>query len=256
MFRTAESDGRNASIQKNCRIPSERATEDRGGYLADEESRRVYSDLFKYRCTKERKYLKGHEDKEIYFNKLTLSGIKNNPGKVFVDGGAFDGDTVKAFMKAAGDQFGHIFAFETEEKNLKKLRAFVDQNKLAEKITVYPYALWSERTTLLVDDEKGMNQKVTEKGTHKIPADTIDHLLKNEKVSFIKMDIEGAEMEALKGAAEVIKANKPGLAISIYHKPNDFYEIPLYIMELVPEYRLYVRHHSCFFADTVLYAVI
>lgn len=108
----------------------------------------------------------------------------------------------------------------------------------------------------MADDEKGMNQKVTEKGTHKIPADTIDHLLKNEKVSFIKMDIEGAEMEALKGAAEVIKANKPGLAISIYHKPNDFYEIPLYIMALVPEYRLYVRHHSCFFADTVLYAVI
>ena len=72
----------------------------------------------------------------------------------------------------------------------------------------------------------------------------------------IKMDIEGSELEALKGSKKVIQRDKPRLAICIYHKPEDMTEIPLYIKELVPEYKLYIRHHSNAGTETVLYAVM
>lgn len=222
--------------------------------LADQESKQVYDDIFQYRCTKARKYLRGHVDKNIYFNKLTLSEQRNDK-EVLIDGGAFNGDTIKTFMKIVGKEFKHIFAFETEKGNVNKLKAFISKNNLEQMITIYPYALWSEKTTLYVNEEKGMNQRVVTEGEKRISSDKIDHLLKDEEITFIKMDIEGAELEALYGAQETIKRYKPKLAISIYHNPDDFYRIPLYIMSLVPEYQLYIRHHSCFFADTVLYAV-
>ena len=78
----------------------------------------------------------------------------------------------------------------------------------------------------------------------------------NNRVTFIKMDIEGSELEALKGAQQTIQRDRPKLAICIYHKPEDMTDIPLYIKSLVPEYRLYVRHHSNRCSETVLYAVM
>ena len=69
------------------------------------------------------------------------------------------------------------------------------------------------------------------------------------------MDVEGAELESLKGAQKVIQRDKPKLAICIYHKPEDMVEIPLYIKELIPEYKLYIRHHSNYIFETVLYAI-
>lgn len=91
-----------------------------------------------------------------------------------------------------------------------------------------------------------------------IPVTTIDNTIDPcDRVTMIKMDIEGSELEALKGAMETILRDKPKLAISIYHKMEDMWEIPLYIKELVPEYRFYIRHHnSGGFAESVLYAVM
>ena len=74
-------------------------------------------------------------------------------------------------------------------------------------------------------------------------------------MTFIKMDIEGAELEALKGSREIIQRYRPRLAISAYHKKEDLVELPLYIKELVPEYKLYIRHYSNAGVETVLYAV-
>ena len=91
----------------------------------------------------------------------------------------------------------------------------------------------------------------------KVPVVAIDRVVAEEdKVTFIKMDVEGAELESLKGAKETILRNKPKLAICIYHKPDDLIDIPLYINELVPEYKLYIRHHSNDRGETALYAVM
>ncbi len=83
----------------------------------------------------------------------------------------------------------------------------------------------------------------------------MDDVPECQDATFIKMDLEGSEMMALKGAEKIIKRNKPKLAICIYHSDQDMLEIIKYIHQLVPEYRLYIRHHSTSYIDTVLYAV-
>ena len=95
-----------------------------------------------------------------------------------------------------------------------------------------------------------------ENGKETIEAASIDQMCGLEKVTFIKMDIEGSEREALKGAERVILRDKPRLAICVYHKWEDLYEIPMMVKRMAPEYRLYLRHHSDTAMETVLYAVI
>ena len=122
-------------------------------------------------------------------------------------------------------------------------------------VEIIPFGLWNERTERKFLGKRGDWSRVQENGTEVVPVDTIDHVCASNKVTFIKMDIEGSELEALRGAAEVIRRDKPKLAISIYHRPTDYFEIPFYVKELVPEYRLYIRHHKMVYYDTVLYAV-
>lgn len=84
----------------------------------------------------------------------------------------------------------------------------------------------------------------------------LDDVLKGERVTFIKMDIEGSELAALKGAANTIRSQKPKLAICIYHSPQDMLNIPIYIKSLVPEYKIYIRHYTDMMLETVCYAVL
>ena len=84
----------------------------------------------------------------------------------------------------------------------------------------------------------------------------LDDFLKDENVSFIKADVEGSEMSMLRGAADIIRTKKPLLAICLYHKLSDYYEIPLFIKSLVPEYHFEIRHHSPIINETVLYCYI
>lgn len=89
-----------------------------------------------------------------------------------------------------------------------------------------------------------------------VKCDTLDRLLEGKKISFIKMDIEGAERRAVMGARDIIEKNKPVLAICIYHKPEDFFDIPLLIESLFPgEYKYFVRQYRYGHSETVLYAM-
>ena len=83
----------------------------------------------------------------------------------------------------------------------------------------------------------------------------LDEIVK-EKVTFLKMDIEGAEVEAIKGARNIIQSDKPRMAVCIYHKPNDLWEISLMIHEMVPEYKMYIRHMGIRCYGTILYAAL
>ena len=80
-------------------------------------------------------------------------------------------------------------------------------------------------------------------------------MVKNERVTFIKLDVEGAEYEALLGAQNTIKKNRPKLAISIYHKPQDIFELPELIMSIRDDYRMYLRHYQLSPNETILYCV-
>ena len=105
-----------------------------------------------------------------------------------------------------------------------------------------------------VSDEKVEVEYGVEK--HKGQTTTIDEDLKGKKVTFIKMDVETFELKALKGAKQIITEQKPKLCISAYHYLSDLWEVPRMIKKLVPEYRLYLRHHSPAVWDTDCYAYI
>ena len=101
----------------------------------------------------------------------------------------------------------------------------------------------------------GMWGKITEQGNLKIDVVALDTIFRNTQVDFIKMDIEGAEEAALLGAKEVIKRDMPLLEICVYHRWGDFWNLPLLIKQLHPEYAIYFRCYEDSFLDTVCCAV-
>ena len=188
--------------------------------------------------------------------------IKVEDGDYVIDGGACTGDSTLSFISKAKNK-GRIFAFEFLDENLEKFHINVGLNpKYNENITLIKKALWSDsKRTLyaapnysgtMVSDTKTDNP--TEREINCISIDDFVNENKIEKIDFIKMDIEGSELNALIGARETITKFRPKLAICIYHKNTDLWQIPRFIKELVPEYKLYINHYSINVCETVLYA--
>lgn len=172
-----------------------------------------------------------------------------------VDCGAYDGDTIdKIYCNYSVDNtyvFEKYYAFEADELNFSRL-LFLQKSK--KNITFINKAVYSETKTLkFITDEKASS--IGDNGDIEINAVALDDYLKDKKVTFIKMDIEGSEMEALKGAENIIKTQSPTLAISVYHKFNDIFDIPELIQSFGVDYKYYLRHYTLFFGDTILYAV-
>ena len=112
---------------------------------------------------------------------------------------------------------------------------------------------------LSFNEEAGSGSHMAEEGEQcvvTIDVDSIDNVCAGDKVTLIKMDVEGSELKALEGAINVIKRDKPRLAICVYHKPEDLYEIPQWIKSVIPEYKLYLRQHERSDYETVLYATL
>ena len=120
------------------------------------------------------------------------------------------------------------------------------------------YGLWDERTQCsYTSDETSSSLSSNQMGEDEMTAECIslDEAMGEEKVTLIKMDIEGAEKRALIGAKKGIERWKPDLAICVYHKPEDIYELTKMIHEWLPEHKLYLRQHCWNFTETVLYAI-
>ena len=134
-----------------------------------------------------------------------------------------------------------------------------NRTKRFDDIVYVPCGLWNEKTQLRFRGKGTAGSAITEdaaQNTTVVDVDSIDNVCAGDKVTLIKMDVEGSELEALKGAENVIRRDKPRLAICVYHKPEDLYEIPFWIKRTVPEYKLYLRHHSDFIMETVIYATL
>lgn len=213
--------------------------------LADNISRQCMTAFFNQRISGDYKYFNEIKIEEQYFPDI----IKLSPNEVFVDCGAYTGDSVLSFIKHMnGVQYKKIISFEPSSEAYQKLEilksnihALVCVNK----------GTWKEKSILTFD---GYSLDVS--GNFEIEVDTIDNICKNNEVTYIKMDVEGAEYETLQGAKETIKKYKPKIAASVYHKTDDLIKIPELLKALVPNYKLYLRPHryDCF--DFVLYAMI
>jgi FkbM family methyltransferase len=187
--------------------------------------------------------------------------IKLSEMEAFVDVGAYNGDTVFDFLKRTNNKFDSIFAFELDNKNFKEMAQSVDKlGSLKDKIKLYNLGLLDEEKNVYYETG-GSGMQSTFINVINTASDCgktvrLSDVLKNEKVTFIKMDIEGSEPQALSGAEKIIKKQKPKLAICVYHKPEHLWEIPLYLKKIVPEYKIYIRHHTPLEYETVCYAVI
>ena len=199
-------------------------------------------------------YLVSHGMSNLFSSYFERGIISIQPGDVFVDAGCYDGQDTIQFMMHCNNEHAKTLAFEPNPllytncvQNLKNARA----------TTVYPYGLWSETAELALGN-LGPNSRVLQdpnENVFKIKTVKLDDILNGENVSYIKMDIEAAELNALKGAEQTVLKHRPRLAISVYHKPEDIWELPNYILSLQSDYKLYLRHYSLYQSETVLYAV-
>ena len=174
--------------------------------------------------------------------------------EVFIDGGGYDGDTIEEFVEWTQGKYKKIYSFEPQ-----KDKAEIIRNKLwryGDKVELFEKGLYECATELsFCNGNQILSGKVEEGADSKIQTIDIDSVI-NEKVTFIKMDIEGAELKALQGAAQIIRRDRPKLAICIYHKPEDMWQIPRFIDSLVPEYKFYIRHFGMRYAGTILYCSV
>lgn len=171
--------------------------------------------------------------------------------EIFVDAGCFDGLTVNSFIKWCGGEYKEIMAFEPDRQCYGKCSEIL---KGVDNLTMINKGLWSSEQTLSFHETGDSSSVITESGETQIQTVRLDDIADGKKITFIKMDIEGAETEAIAGAAGTIERCRPKLAVSIYHKADDILEIPRMILEIRPDYKFYLRHYSLRAAETVLYA--
>lgn len=186
------------------------------------------------------------------------------PGDYVIDAGGCYGDTALYFASLTGNE-GKVYVFEFVPTNIKMMQKNLDLNhSIKDIINIIPYPLDEISNNKLFFIDSGPSSKVIgeyKKGYQEVRTKSIDDLVFGtsdhhiEKVDFIKMDIEGAELAALKGAIKSIKKFKPKLAICVYHKLEDFYEIPLFIGSLGVEYKFYFDYYTPVGFEMMLYCV-
>lgn len=222
-------------------------------YLADKRSKEIYLNILNSKISLDNKYLEfiSSPSEEQYFDKELLN-LKTD--EIFCDCGSYNGDTMDVFFHLTGGSCKKYIAIEADNDIYSELNQKVaDRNY--KNIIAHNIACWKEKTVLKFQSAKSAGH-ITDEGEIEVPADTLDHILEDQPVTIIKMDIEGAETAALTGASNVIGKYKPVLCICIYHNLKDYYEIPLMMKKLNPDYHLFVRNYTDMVAvETVCYAV-
>lgn len=182
--------------------------------------------------------------------------VQPRADEVFVDCGAFTGDTVETFVTACEGRFKAIVAIEPDTLNAQALEARLD--KLGQPgcgaVRVERVAAGASRGTLSFSATGTAGSSVGS-GENVVEVRPLDEILADSPPTYIKFDVEGAERDALVGASETIRVAMPVLAVCLYHKPEDLWDLPLLIHTLGPEYRLYLRRYSDERWETVCYAV-
>jgi FkbM family methyltransferase len=217
--------------------------------LADDFSRRVLGAVLGFRLTLDPAILAPIVEWELYGPADLLS---YGTDEVYVDAGAFDGDSVRLFIDRVHGCFARVIAFEPDTNTFHRLAENFADEKRVEPVNA---GLHRCAATLRFDNAGTRGSVLVEQGGIEIKVVGLDEVLQGERVSFIKMNIEGAELEALEGARESIRRWAPTLAISAYHRPSDLWQVAALARSLRPDYRLYFRQHDGGVIETVLYAI-
>ncbi len=179
-------------------------------------------------------------------------------GDVILDGGSLDGDTAVVYARMT-ERTGTVYCFEPSEANHALLRRTIRAQGLKDYAVAVKRGLWKEKKRLSFTYNPGEAgaSRLAEQGLETIEVIDVDTFVAENHLSsvdLIKMDIEGAEMDALNGARRTIARHRPKLQISLYHRLEDLWEIPELIEEIAPGYTFYFGHHQSIYTETVLYA--
>ena len=221
--------------------------------LSDKASKDSYLAAILFRLTYDNRYLKSvaTDDTEYLelFNSLDES-------EVVVDCGGYVGDTLEDYLSYNKPPQKYLI-FEPDRKNMEGLMANIKRLKAEDYTEIYSAGVGEKAGILYINNEAGAASQLEEKNENSLYAVdivSIDSLNRND-ITFIKMDIEGAEPGAIKGASTTIAEQAPKLAICLYHTPTDLFEIPILIKKICPRYNNFVvkQHHRFSFTETILY---
>lgn len=216
--------------------------------LADEKSKEIFENILSFEFTGDLSYLLKTETtrEEALCQLLKLSDKEH-----YADLGAYRGDTIEELVNLCGG-FAKAYAFEPDKKTFAKLQ---ENTKAYPNITLYPYALWNDNTTLNFSGGGGRQSALSEEG-YQVETVSLDSISGDKTLTYIKADVEGAEKEALEGMSKILKEQKPKLCISAYHRSADIFELILQIHSINPEYKIHIRHHPYIPAwDTNLFCI-
>ncbi len=220
----------------------------------DEKSKEICLRILYEWCQNESRSLNEICTDDQYFCKEI---INLGAHEIVVDGGAYTGDTLEEYMNLYGD-FDKYFMFELSKSNFLQMKLFVSTLNIQQrnKICCINCGISDKNASIVYydGDEGACIKDINNEGVEGDVV-TIDKVCAGNMISFIKMDIEGSELSALRGAKYIIKKYHPKLAICLYHNPDDMWEIPRYIKELDSSYRIYIRHHTDLMNETVCYAI-
>ncbi len=221
---------------------------------ADELSRREYLGQLLWRTSLDSSVLPPHlSPAEIYFPNDLVIPLAD---EVFVDCGAFDGDSIQEFLKRRAGSFGQIIAVEPDPANCRALQTRLSAMpaEISRKISVRQAAVGSRRETVRFNATGTAASSIGE-GSFEVECRPLDELVRDDHPTFIKMDIEGGESDALVGAQSLIAREKPALAICAYHRQEDLWRIPLQIRSITDGYQFFLRRYSDECWELVCYAV-
>ncbi len=219
--------------------------------LSDEESKAVFDRILRYKLTGDLLQLTEAQAEEA---ELMKTMVRPQEIKCAVDLGAYNGDSVRALLDAEGSTVQTVVAAEPDNRNFQKLFVYAEAEKRARVCPVHT-GVWSERTVLCFDAEGNRNASFAQNRStvlqgrgarlQEVAVDTVDHLAEGYPVDYIKYDVEGSEKEALLGSVETVKRCEPRLMVSLYHRNEDLFALPLLLHRLFPAYRgFYLRRRG------------
>ena len=216
--------------------------------LADETSKQHFAKVVAFRLNMDLEQMRGlslNIDRQYFVHLFPTA-----PDGVFVDGGGYDGQTSKQF--AAWDStYKRIYYFEPLPAMMKVSRANLGGLR---DVDFVEKGLFSRNDRLRFQSSAGQASSLSPTGEIEIEVTSLDHEVQ-EAITFLKLDIEGAECEALRGAAAHIREEMPTIAVCIYHDQRDFWRVPQRVLEINDGYNLFVRHYTESIRETVMFFV-
>jgi len=219
-------------------------------FLEDTNSKEHYAQFLAWRISKRELSLKNFTVNNTHrFFIPEITNILHNQ-EIFIDGGAHTGDVSRKFAEITQYSYSHIYAIEPDPQNFKALSKSI--SKLP-RVTLFSCAFSNRNSRQRFFSGFNFSSQLHKKGNILVPTKKIDVL--NLAPTFIKLHLEGAEFNTLKGAIKTILKYRPILAITIYHNADGIWKIPLLLMQTLKDYTYYIRMHTWAGTGAVLYAV-